>query len=167
MTLQDAHAIIADRLGRERVEQRFKPPAPTAAQIAAFDTTYADTQVRLVSVSPEAPWLGDAFRGFAVETIAPPPVFSLPQGKATSLDTIDGRFTVKPLGPALPLYALPPANQTSVARQLLGRFAKDQVYAGWLAKQEKTLLGKAICSGDQLPAPGDVGLGAFVPFLGE
>jgi hypothetical protein len=167
VTLQDAHAIIADRLGRERVEQRFKPPAPTAAEVAAFDSTYADTQVRLVSVSPEAPWLGDAYRGFAVETIAPTPVFSLPQGKATSLDTIDGRFTVKPLGPSLPLYALPPANQTSVARLLLGRFAKDQVYAGWLAKHEKALLAQATCSGDQLPAPGDVDLGAFVPFLGE
>jgi hypothetical protein len=167
VTLIDARAIIADRLGRERIEQRFKPPAPTADEIAAFDSTYANTQVRLVSVSPEAPWLGDAFRGFAVETIAPPPVFTLPQGRPTSLDTIDGRFTVKPLGPSLPLYALPPANQTSVARQLLGRFAKDQVYAGWLGKQEAALLDKATCSGDQLPAPGDVGLGAFVPFLGE
>jgi hypothetical protein len=94
-------------------------------------------------------------------------VFTLPQGQATNLDTIDGRFAVKPLGPSLPLYALPPANQTSVARQLLGRFAKDQVYAGWLHKEEDALMNKAICSGDQLPAVGDVELGAFVPFLGE
>ena len=98
VNLQDARAIIADRLGREHIEQRFKPPAATAAEIAAFVSTYAATQVRLVSVSPEAPWLGDAFRGFAVETIAPTPVFSLPQSKKTSIDTIDGRFTVSRSG---------------------------------------------------------------------
>ncbi len=165
VNLQDARAIIADRLGRERIEQRFKPPAATAGEIAAFVSTYAATQVRLVSVSPEAPWLGDAFRGFAVETIAPTPVFSLPQSKKTSLDTIDGRFTVQPLGPSLPLYALPPASAANVARGMLGRFATDQVYAGWLGKQEAALLKKAVCAGDQLPATGDVDLWAFVPFL--
>jgi len=167
VALQDARAIIADRLGRERIEERFKPPAPTAAQIAAFDSTYAATQVRLVSVTPEAPWLGDAYRGFAVETIAPKPVFTLPLKRKTKLDTVDGSFTVQPLGPSLPLYALPPASQASVARQLLGRFAKDQVYAGWLGKQEAKLEQTATCSGDQLPATGDVDLGAFVPFLGD
>ena len=166
VTLIDARAIIADRLGREHVEERFKPPAPTAKEIADFVSTYAATRVRLVSASPEAPWLGDAYRGFAVETLAPPPVFGLPQGKSTSIDTIDGRFAVRPLGPALPLYALAPASANAVARGVLGRFAKDGVYSNWLMTQEDELLGKAICAGDQLPAAGDVELGSFVPFLG-
>jgi hypothetical protein len=167
VTLLDARAIIADRLGREHVEERFRPPVATAKEIADFVSTYAATQVRLVSVSPEAPWLGDAFRGFAVATLAPPPVFTLPQAKKRSIDTIDGRFTVLPLGPSLPLYALAPASANAVARGVLGRFAKDGVYSNWLMTQEDKLLGKAICSGDQLPTAGDVELGSFVPFLGE
>ena len=40
----------------------------------------AATNVRLVSVQPEAPWLGNASRGFAVETIAPERVFGLATG---------------------------------------------------------------------------------------
>jgi hypothetical protein len=94
-------------------------------------------------------------------------VFTLPQAKKRSIDTIDGRFTVLPLGPSLPLYALAPASANAVARGVLGRFAKDGVYSNWLMTQEDKLLGKAICSGDQLPTAGDVELGSFVPFLGE
>jgi len=123
--------------------------------------------VRLVSVDPEAPWLGDAARGFAVDTIAPSQVFSLRQGKRRSIDTIDGRFTVRPLGPSLPLYALPPARAADVARGVLGRFAKDVVYERWLRARETALLAKAVCARDDLPVTGDVDLAAWVPFLGE
>jgi len=167
VTLQDARAIIADRLGREHIEERFKPPAATSKEISDFVATYAATRTRLVSVTPEAPWLGDAFRGFAVDSIAPSQVFTMPQGKKTTLDTIDGRFTVTPLGPALPLYALAPASANAVARGVLGRFAKGSVYDNWLGTQENRLLDTAICAGDQLPTTGDVDLGSFVPFLGE
>jgi hypothetical protein len=166
VNLQDARAIVADRIARERVEERFKPQAPTPTQITDFQTTYAATRVRLVSVTTEAPWLGDAFRGFAVETIAPEQVFTLPQGKKTAIDTRDGRFVVQPLGPALPLYALAPTSANAVARGVLGRFARDAVYDNWLAKQESKLLDDALCARDDLPAVGDVDLSALVPFLG-
>ena len=162
----DARAIIADRLARDRVKERFRPKAATARQIADFSATYSATNVRLVSVDAPAPWLGGAQRGFAVETIAPEQVFSLPIGKPRSLDTIDGRFVVRALGPSLPLLALAPARAQDVARAVLGRFAKDDVYQRWLRTRENVLLGDAVCSRDDVPAPGDVDLTLWAPFLG-
>jgi hypothetical protein len=162
----DARAIIADRLARDRVKERFRPKAATARQIADFSATYSATNVRLVSVDAPAPWLGGAERGFAVETIAPEQVFSLPIGKPRSLDTIDGRFVVRALGPSLPLLALAPARAQDVARAVLGRFAKDDVYQRWLRTRENALLGDAVCARDDVPVPGDVDLTLWAPFLG-
>jgi hypothetical protein len=167
LTLADARSIIADRLARDRVEERFRPPPATATQIAAFLATYAATLVRLVSVAPEAPWLGDAFRGFAVDTIAPSEVFTLPQGRRSLIDTADGRFAVRPLGPPLPLLGLPPASARNVARGVLGRFARDDVYERWLSAEQGRLLATAVCARDALPSKGDVDLTAWAPFLGD
>ena len=166
VTLADARSIIADRLARDLVESRFRPRAPSVGEVADFLATYAATRVRLVSVEPRAPWLGDAVRGFAVDTIAPSAVFDLPQGKRRMIDTVDGRFAVRPLGPALPLFALAPANARDVARGLLGRFAKQAVYDRWLQAQEIAVLKSAACTRDLVPTKGDVDLTAFVAFLG-
>jgi hypothetical protein len=166
VTLADARAVIADRLGRERVEQRFKPRPATARQIGDFLSTYGATRVRLVSLDEPAPWLGDAYRGYAVETIAPAEVFALPFGKRRAIDTVDGRFFVRALGPALPLYALAPSESRNVARGLLARFAKDEVYDRWLRAQELQVLRSAVCVRDDVPAAGRVDLTAWLPFLG-
>jgi hypothetical protein len=165
ITLADARAIIEDDLARVGVQERFRPRPPTAGQIEAFVSTYAATRVRLVSVDPEAPWLGDAVRGYAVETIAPAQVFSLRQGRLAAIDTIDGRFHVRALGPPLPLLALAPADANAVARGVLSRFAKDDVYQRWLRAQEIRLLANASCARDDVPAKGDVQLASWVPFL--
>ncbi len=167
LTLADARAIIADRLGRERVEERFQPRPPSAASVGAFLATYAATRVRLVSVSPRAPWLGDLEQGLAVETLAPAQVFRLATNRSAAIDTIDGRFTVRPLAPALPLFALPHAQAVAVARDVLDRFARDGVYQSWLGGRESTLLESAICARDDLPAEAGVDLTAWVPFLGD
>jgi hypothetical protein len=166
LTLADARSILGDRLARDLVKERFRPPRPTAGQVVEFVSTYAATNVRLVAVSPAAPWLGDARRGLAVETIAPEEVFALPQGRRRRIDTIDGRFEVRALGPSVPLFALPPARAQDVARGVLGRFAKDVVYERWLRAQESTLLAAAVCARDAVPAKGDVDLTAWAPFLG-
>jgi hypothetical protein len=166
VTLPDARAIIADRLTRGRVQARFRPRSPSGVQVAEFISTYAATDVRQVAVEPEAPWLGDALRGFAVETIAPRQVFALRAGRSTRIDTLDGRFAVKPLGPSLPLFALAPAEARSVARGVLGRFAKDDVYQSWLAARARAMLADAVCARDDLPAGVDVDLTDWVPFLG-
>ncbi|HEX4679249.1 MAG TPA: hypothetical protein VH210_08645 [Gaiellaceae bacterium] len=166
LTLHDARAIIEDRLARDRVQERFRPRPASATQISEFVSTYAATRVRLVEVDPEAPWLGGAFRGFAVETIAPSEIFSLRQNRKTTIDTVDGRFAVRPLGPAVPLLALSPVQARTVARSVLGRFAKLGVYARWLRTREINLLANAVCIRDAVPARGDVDLSAWVTFLG-
>jgi hypothetical protein len=166
VTLRDGRAIIEDRLARDRVQERFRPPAATSAQIGEFVSTYAASRVRLVEVDPEAPWLGGAFRGFALETIAPQEVFSVPENRKTTIDTIDGRFAVRALGPAIPLLALSPSQSSAVARAVLGRFAKLAVYDRWLRARQIQLLADAVCIRDAVPARGDVDLSAWVPFLG-
>jgi hypothetical protein len=166
VTLQDARAIIEDRLARDDVQQRFRPPHPTGTQVDAFLDTYAATQVRLVRVDPAASWLGDAARGFAVETIAPKEVFTARQNKRSTIDTIDGRYVVKPLGPPQPLFALSPHDAHNVAVGVLGRFAKLAVYERWLRTQEIKVLANAVCTRDLVPAQGDVDLADFVSFLG-
>lgn len=166
LTLQDARAIIEDRLARDRVQERFRPRPASAVQIADFVSTYAATRVRLVEVDLDAPWLGGAARGFAVETIAPSEIFSLRQNRTTTVDTVDGRFSVRPLGPPLPLLALSPNQARAVARDALGRFAKSEVYERWLRTREINLLAAAVCVRDALPEQGDVDLSAWVPFLG-
>jgi hypothetical protein len=110
--------------------------------------------------------MGGAFRGFAVETIAPEEVFSVRQNRKTTIDTIDGRFDVRALGPPVPLLALSPPQSAGVARAVLGRFAKLDVYDSWLRAHEGQLLAGAVCSRDAVPARGDVDLSALVPFLG-
>ncbi len=166
LSVRDAREIVADRLGRDRVKVRFRPRQATGSEVAEFLTTYAGTRVRFVAASPEAPWLGGAARGLAVETIAPEEVFTLRQGRQRVIDTLDGRFRVRPLGPALPLYALAPASAMSVARAVLGRFAKDAVYDRWLRSQQQSLLRNAVCARDDVPSTGNVDLTAWTPFLG-
>jgi hypothetical protein len=123
--------------------------------------------VRPVTVSPRAPWLGDLDQGFAVETLAPIQVFRLATNHDATLDTIDGRFSVRPLAAPLPLFALPRAQAVGVARSVLDRFARDDVFQSWLQGQESKLLESAVCARDQLPTEADVDLTAWVPFLGE
>jgi len=166
VTLQDARAIIEDRLARDRVQERFRPRPATATQVAEFISTYAATRVRLVEVDPEAPWMGGSLRGFAVETIAPEEVFSVRQGRESMIDTIDGRYAVRALGPPVPLLALSPTQAAGVARAVLGRFAKLDVYDRWLRARQVQLLDSAVCIRDAVPDQGEVDLSAWVPFLG-
>ena len=69
-------------------------------------------------------------------------------------------------GPRCRCFALPPARAQDVARAVLGRFAKDDVYQRWLRARETALLGDAVCARDDVPAPGDVDLTLWAPFLG-
>ena len=166
LTLPDARSIIEDRLARDRVQERFRPGPASPAQISEFLSTYAAIRVRLVEADVRAPWLGGAVRGFAVESIAPSEIFSLRQNRKTTFDTVDGRFSVRPLGPAVPLLALSPVQARTVARDVLGRFAKLDVYERWLKTREIRLLAEAVCVRDAVPTRGDVDLSAWVPFLG-
>ena len=152
LTLADARAIIAARLRRDDVEARFRPPAPTAAAVNDFLATYANQQVRLVSSTRPAPWLGGASRGWAVSTLAPAEVFTLTAGGR--IDTPDGTFDVAPLGVSLPLGLLPRSQAIDAARATLGRLARESVYRSWLHATETKLLDSASCLNDQVPTAG-------------
>jgi hypothetical protein len=163
VTVQDARATIAARVARDTVAARFKPRGPSQQQIEDFLHTYADQPVRLVETSREAPWLGGAVRGWAVATLAPAAVFAL--HGARTIDTVDGAFRVKPLGPALPLALLPDQEARAVARSALQQLAKAGVYSSWLRSAERGLLQDAVCLRDELPTTGPTDLSPFLPYL--
>jgi hypothetical protein len=155
--------VIADRIARDRVEARFKPRSRGSSEVQDFVATYAAQPARLVQVSPAAPWLGGAERGWAVSSLAPERVFTL--RKAARIDTPDGVFRVEPLGPAVPLGLLAADVGRAVARGNLERLARADVYARWLAGRERAQLDGATCLRDDLPTTGATDLAPFVPFL--
>ncbi len=167
LTVLDARALIADRLARDAVEARFKPRRPAAGEIADFVSTYGTQTVRLVEAEPAAPWLGDARRGWAIASLAPDALFTIATGRNVRIDTPDGRFTVRAVGPAMPLELLSGAKAAAAARAALERLAKGDVYASWLKGAEQSVLRDAVCVRDTLPTPGAVDLSPFVPFLAE
>jgi hypothetical protein len=163
LTIADARAIIVARIQRDLVQARFRPPQPTPKQVADFLATYAEQPVRLVQTTEKAPWLGNTAKGWVVSSLAPAAIFSLED--AGEVDTPDGRFTVTPLGPALPLALVPRAQAEQAARVALERLAREQAYRGWLRAQEQERLETAVCLNDRLPTPSPTDLSPFVPFL--
>ena len=101
----EVRAFLADELRRDTVATRFVVAKPSAAAVSAFYQTYASFTARLVEVPEPVGWLGERRRGYALETFAPYPVFTL--GRAGKVQTAAGRVLVKPLGASLPLGALP------------------------------------------------------------
>ena len=58
--------------------------------------------------------------------------------------------------------------EIGVARAVLGRFARDDVYEErWLSSRQGELLETAVCARDALPVKGDVDLTLWAPFLGD
>jgi hypothetical protein len=163
LTIADARAIIVARLQRDRIEARFRPPAPTPAQVSDFLVTYANQPVRLVRATDKAPWLGGAAQGWAVSSLAPAGVFSLTG--AGAIDTTDGSFTVTPLGPVLPLGLVPRAQARAAATAALQRLTREKLYRNWLHAQEAERLAGAVCLNDRMPTPSATDLSPFVPFL--
>lgn len=162
LSLGEARAVIADRIARDRVQARFRPQPHALPEVDDFLATYAWQQVRLVHVTPAAPWLGGE-RGWAVSTLAPASVFTL--RRPAQIDTPDGVFHVRPLGPPAPLGLLSVDIGRAIARGNLGRLARADVYARWLVARERAQLAGATCLRDDLPATGATDLAPFVPFL--
>jgi len=167
LTVLDARALIADRLARDAVEARFRPQRAPRSQVEDFLLTYAAQSVRLVEAKPDPPWLGDVARGWAISTLAPAGLFTIPAGKNVKIDTPDGRFTVRALGLPTPLELLPRAKAEAAARAALDRLAKQEVYASWLEHAERRMLTDAVCLRDELPNTGRVDLASLVPFLAD
>ena len=163
VTIADARTIIAARLERDEIEARFHPVQPTSQQVADFLETYENEQARLVKTTQKAPWIGSAFRGWAIATLAPSEVFTL--AGPGPIDTADGTFDVTSIGTPVPLGLLPKDQAIAVARTVLERLARDAIYRSWLHDQESHLLATASCLNDQVPTPEATDLSQFVPFL--
>ena len=163
LSLGEARAVLADRIARDRIQARFRPRPHARSAVDDFLATYAWQQARLVQVTPAAPWLAGAERGWAVSSLAPPGVFTL--RSPGRIDTPDGIFHVRPLGPPAPLGLLSLDVAVAVARGNLDRLARADVYASWLVARERAQLDGATCLRDDVPTAGATDLAPFVPFL--
>jgi len=72
---------------------------------------------------------------------------------------------VRAVGDALPLGSMPLALVTPAIRVALKSFAQGDAFEQWTTKVQAAELSKAICRGDELPAPGPAELETLVPFL--
>jgi hypothetical protein len=169
--LREAHAtaglalaVLGDELRRARLEQPRYAPKPKGSEVAAFYAAYPDLLVRRVRVSPAPPWLAKR-TGYAVAEAAPQRLFSLPTGRKSRLSTLLGTFSVRPLGPAQPLGALPlSAVRPAIVAALRG-FERAQSFERWTIAQQNHALNRTICLRDQLPQPAAIDLTEYLPFL--
>jgi hypothetical protein len=144
-------AVLADRLRRDAVSARFAPAPPSAAAVAEFHRTYGTFLVREVALEEPAGWLGDRRRGFALETFAPPALFSM--RSARRLETPTGRVLVRPLGEPHALGELPLADARPTIVAALRDLARGALYDGWMRKEAQRALAGARCVRDDLPEP--------------
>jgi hypothetical protein len=157
-----ARAALAAELRRQSVEQGLAVPPVTAAAISSFSAAYAGIRARLVTTKTPVPWLGGRTRGFALEGFAPAQVIS---GGPRLVQTSAGAVQVKPLEPPVPLAAVPASAARPSVAAAVKQLEKDDAYQAWLQTQEQSILGVAVCTGDDVPAATPVELTDFVPFL--
>ena len=163
-TLGLARAVLGDEVRRAWLELPRYARKPTEAEMGAFYSSYPDLLVRPVRVSPTPPWLA-AKTGYALAESAPERLFSLPTGRKSRLSTLLGTYSVRPLGPAQPLGALPlSAARPAIVAALRG-FERAQSFERWTIGQQNRALNRTICLRDQLPQPAAIDLTQYLPFL--
>ena len=138
---------------------------PSGSEVKSFYDVYAPARARQLRVSPRPSWLGGAQTGFAVETVAPPQVFSVPMGRTVKIRTIDGVFKVRALSGTMQLAELPLRVVSRSIKAGLMATARDDAFDGWLLGQEQDALKGAVCWRDQAPSVGMPELATFLPFL--
>lgn len=164
-TVGTARGVLTDELRRARLELERYAPKPTAAEVAAFYSAYPDLLVRLVRVSPSAPWVAGGKRGLAIDEAAPQRLFALPAGRKAHVATLLGTFAVRPLGPAQPLGSLPlSAVRPAIVAALRG-FERAQAFERWTIARQNVVLNRTTCLHDQLPQPAAIDLTEYLPFL--
>jgi hypothetical protein len=160
-----ARAIIADQLRRQAISRRLAVPSPTAAQIATFHALYPALPVRRVKASPGPSWLGGKRSGLALVPPGPTQLLTLPTARTASLLTSEGRFSVTPLEPAVPLGAVSLSAAQGAVRSALLAYARADAFAGWTMKAQARAQSRAVCIADALPAVAAVDLASYLPFL--
>jgi hypothetical protein len=161
-----ARGIIGDELRRLAIESGFRVAGPTSVEVDEYYETYGATRARLVQTKTAAPWLGMRKRGLALESMAPPQLFSLPQGSAWhSVKTMRGTFQVRALDEPVSLGALPLGVARPGIVNALKELARSDRYEAWLLARERALDEQAVCRRDAQPQVGVVGLTDYLPFL--
>ena len=160
-----ARGVIGDELRRARIESRFSVRAPSGADVAEYQQTYGDQKVRLVQAGRPAPWLGGRKVGYAVESIAPVSVMTLPAGRWARVWSVAGPIRVRALGSPVRLGSLSLARVAPSIRAALIAEARDARYPSWIAAQQARSFAGAICWRDELPAVGIADLTDYLPFL--
>jgi hypothetical protein len=138
---------------------------PTSAQIADYHLTFAGTLARPVAAKRRLDWLGGKRSGLALEALAPKAVFALPEGKARTVRTADGKLQLRATGPAMPLGAFPLELARPAISSALVASARLAKFHAWLLARRSEALQQTVCVRDELPVLEPVELGDFLPFL--
>jgi hypothetical protein len=159
-----ARGILGDELRRRSIQARLTVPSPSTAQLAELQQTYGTVQARELEVAPAPSWLPEG-RGVALGLDAPAQVFSAPVGRAVTVRTFEGVFTVRALADTAPLAAIPVASARPAIRRALRAAAQADRYHSWTAFEQKRALDDLRCTRDRLPQVGAVELTSYLPFL--
>ena len=161
-----ARGIIGDELRRVTIESGFRVAGPTSVEVNEYYETYGATRARLVQTKTAAPWLGMRKRGLALEAMAPPQLFSLPEGGGWhSVRTMRGIYQVRALDSPVSLGALPLDVARPAIVNALKELARSDRYEAWLLARERVLDEQAVCRRDAQPEVGVVELTDYLPFL--
>jgi hypothetical protein len=160
-----ARGVIADELRRAQIESRLRVDSPSAPEVRDYYSSYGETPARLVETKTPAPWLGNAKRGIALASHAPPQVFTIPQGRWVKVRAMLGTYQVRALRPAVPLGTVPLGLARGAIVSALKSLARGQRYEDWLLGRERMLVAQAVCRRDVQPAIGIVPLTDYLPFL--
>jgi hypothetical protein len=160
-----ARGIIADELRRLALERGMGVAAPSSADVREYYETYGETRARLVATKTRAPWLGKRTRGFALESGAPPQLFSIPQGRWRKIRTMRGVYEVRALDAPVSLGAIPFGLARPAVVTALQELARTDRYESWLLARQRVLDEQALCRRDVQPEPGVVDLTDYLPFL--
>jgi hypothetical protein len=164
-TLTMARAVIADELRRTRIESRLFAPPPPEREIETFYSSYPDVLVRAVEAKPAPGWLGNRGGGIAITQLAPETVFKVATGRAATIQTAEGRFRIRALGPPTPLAAVPLAQARPAIAAALREFSRGEAYERWTEARQRGALGRTTCVRDEMPIAAAVDLSTYLPFL--
>ena len=164
-TADVARGVLADELRRAAAAASLHVPAPSDRAVWEYYATYAPLKARLVRVTPTSRWLGGRARGYALDSLAPPPVFAIPTGATRTIRTPTGSFRVEALADAGPLGELPIAAARPAIRTALAALAREQAYARWTARRQRSAIDRMAFARDRLPQVAAVDLTDYLPFL--
>jgi hypothetical protein len=160
-----ARGILADELRRVRVEATLSGGNPSGAAVAEFYSAYPDLLTRPVVVKPAPWWLGGRESGLALSSLAPPPLFRVPTGRASVVRAFDGSYAVRPTGRTMPLGALPLSRARAGIVAALRAFARGAAFERWTTREQTSGLRRTTCARDDLPSVAAVDLSTYLPFL--